>query len=166
MSVKNTSEQKVSLKACDSDKCIEVSLAVAQMSDTVKIMLEDFGNSTETQTIPMTDINYETLSKVVQYCEHHVDDVKPEDEKVNRNNTISEWDQEFYKVDQALLFKIILAANFLHIKSLLELGCKTVANSMKGKSTEELRTMFGIVNDLSLQEQEKIKEEHKWVDEK
>lgn len=37
-------------------------------------------------------------------------------------------------VEMKLLFDIILAANFLDIKPLLDLGCKTVANLIKGKS--------------------------------
>ena len=47
---------------------------------------------------------------------------------------IDEWDQEFCKVDQGTLFELILAANYLDIKPLLDLTCKTVANMIKGLS--------------------------------
>ncbi len=43
------------------------------------------------------------------------------------------------KVDQATLFDLILAANYLNIKSLLDLTCQTVAQMIKGK-TPEVRT--------------------------
>lgn len=46
------------------------------------------------------------------------------------------WDAEFVKVDQSTLFDLILAANYLNIKSLLDLTCQTVAQMIKGKSPE------------------------------
>jgi Skp1 family, dimerisation domain len=41
-------------------------------------------------------------------------------------------DREYINVDQGTLFEIILAANYLDLKGLLDLGCKTVANMIKG----------------------------------
>ena len=47
---------------------------------------------------------------------------------------IDPWDQEFVgqPPDQSSLFELILAANFLDVKPLLDLTCKTVANLIKG----------------------------------
>ena len=42
------------------------------------------------------------------------------------------WDAEFVKVDDETLFNLILAANYLDIKSLLDLTCKAVADEIKG----------------------------------
>lgn len=38
-----------------------------------------------------------------------------------------------------MLFDIILVANYLDIKHLLDIGCKTVTNMIKGKTAEEIR---------------------------
>lgn len=42
------------------------------------------------------------------------------------------------------------ASNYLDIKPLLDVGCKTVANMIKGKSPEEIRKTFNITNDFTL----------------
>ncbi|KAF6172323.1 hypothetical protein GIB67_024945 [Kingdonia uniflora] len=49
------------------------------------------------------------------------------------------WDREFVKTDQITLFEIILAANYMNIKSLLDLTCQAAADMIKYKSPEDLR---------------------------
>jgi len=44
---------------------------------------------------------------------------------------------------KAQIFQIILAANYLDIKSLLHLGCAKIATLIKGKSPEEIKTILG-----------------------
>ena len=45
------------------------------------------------------------------------------------------------------------AANYLDIKSLLDLTCKRVADMIKGKKPEEIRKEFNIVNDFTSEEE-------------
>lgn len=66
---------------------------------------------------------------------------------VPSSEDISDWDRNFINVDKETLFEIINAANYLEVKGLLELGCKTVANMIKGKSVEEMRVILGIPAD-------------------
>ena len=73
------------------------------------------------------------------------------------------WDTEFTKVDQGTLFELILAANYLNIKPLLDLTCATVANMIKGKSPEEIRKTFNIENDFTQEEEEEVKRENQWA---
>lgn len=47
-----------------------------------------------------------------------------------------EWDQKFMQVDH---HEVILAANYMDIKALLNVYCKTVANTIKSKPPEEIR---------------------------
>lgn len=117
----------------------------------------------------------------MEYCEHHRGEPLPaadadtsQDDTRKRTTDISEWDQKFITVDQEMLFEIILAANYLDIKSLLcvapplpsafrsfslpffthsDVGCKTVANMIKGKTPEEIRKLFNIVNDFTPEEE-------------
>ncbi|KAH0512893.1 S-phase kinase-associated protein 1 [Microtus ochrogaster] len=69
--------------------------------------------------------------------------------KKKQTDDIPVWDQEFLKVDQGTLFELILAANYLDIKGLLDVTCKTVANMIKGKTPEEIRKTFNIKNDFT-----------------
>ncbi|KRY08518.1 S-phase kinase-associated protein 1 [Trichinella britovi] len=57
------------------------------------------------------------------------------------------------------------AANYLEIKSLLDVACKTVANMIKGKSPEEIRRTFNIKNDFTPEEEEQIRRENAWCEE-
>ncbi|KAL9264038.1 SKP1-like protein, partial [Drosera capensis] len=56
-----------------------------------------------------------------------------------------------------------LAANYLNIKGLLDLTCQTVADMIKGKTPEEIRTMFNIKNDFTPEEEEEIRRENQWA---
>lgn len=114
--------------------------------------MEDCGmECDEGAVIPVPTVTSETMMIILQWAEHHKNDPEPnpkDDSDPTKNDTISEWDMEFLKLDQSTLFKVILAANYLDIEKLLQLTCKAVANLMKGKSTEEIRETFKIENDL------------------
>ncbi|KAJ3023196.1 hypothetical protein HKX48_003974 [Thoreauomyces humboldtii] len=120
---------------------VSVPMEIACQSVLIKNMLEDVGDS-EDQPIPLPNVSGPILAKVVEYATHHKDDAPQpaEDEvKLRASDDIDEWDREFTNVDQGTLFELILAANYLDMKTLLDLGCKTVANLIKGKSVEEIR---------------------------
>jgi hypothetical protein len=55
------------------------------------------------------------------------------------------------------------AANYLNIKSLLDLTCMTVANMIKGKTPEEIRKTFNIKNDFTPEEEEEVRRENQWA---
>ncbi|KAI1406667.1 E3 ubiquitin ligase SCF complex, Skp subunit [Hypoxylon fuscum] len=149
---------------------IDVEKAVAERSLLIKNMLDDLGPNAEGQTIPIPNVTEPVLRKVIEWCEHHRNDppATNEDESDNRKKTtdIDEWDQKFMQVDQEMLFEIILASNYLDIKALLDVGCKTVANMIKGKSPEEIRKTFNITNDFTPEEEEQIRRENEWAEDR
>ena len=64
------------------------------------------------------------------------------------------------------LFNIVeffQAANYLNIKSLLDLTCQTVADMIKGKTPEEIRKTFNIKNDFTPEEEEEVRRENQWA---
>ncbi|XP_023223040.1 S-phase kinase-associated protein 1-like [Centruroides sculpturatus] len=119
--------------------------------------------------IPLPNVNSVILKKVIQWATYHKDDpLPPEDDenKEKRTDDISSWDADFLKVDQGTLFELILAANYLDIKGLLDVTCKTVANMIKGKTPEEIRKTFNIKNDFTPSEEEQVRKENEWCEEK
>ena len=68
----------------------------------------------------------------------------------------SEWDAAYIAVNQEMLFELIQVANYLDIPSLLDLACAKVAAMIKGKTPEEIRTTFNIVNDFTPEEEAEL----------
>ena len=163
------SGKKVKLQPSDDEKAtVEVPIEAAHMSATIKNMLDDLGEDASGIAIPLHNVTSKVLTKVVEYCTYHVENpVKSDDKKDDKNTAdILPWDQKFCEVDQATLFELILAANYLDIKPLLDLTCKTVANMIKGKTPEEIRKTFNIKNDFTPEEEEKVRKENEWCEER
>jgi len=148
----------------DQNTFLLVPLEAANMSATIKNMLDDLGDDVGEGAIPLHNVTTKILKKVLEYCSHALENpVKPE-EKVSETTT--EWEVKFCGVDQATLFELILAANYLDIKPLLDLTCKSVASMIKGKTPEEIRVTFNIVNDFTPGEEEKVRKENEWCEER
>ncbi|RMJ21478.1 hypothetical protein PHISP_07654 [Aspergillus sp. HF37] len=161
----NGALNKITLTSSDAVD-IFVDRDVAERSVLIKNMLEDLGDSGE--AIPIPNVNAAVLNKVVEWCDHHKHDppsTHDDDDSRRKATDIDEWDQKFMQVDQEMLFEIILAANYLDIKTLLDVGCKTVANMIKGKSPEEIRKTFNIQNDFTPEEEDQIRRENEWAEE-
>lgn len=82
----------------------------------------------------------------------------------NMAEVVQDWYARFVSVEQEVLFELILAANYMDIKPLLDLTCATVASMIKGKTPEEIRKTFNIVNDFTPDEEAQVREENKWCE--
>ncbi|KAF4360929.1 hypothetical protein CsatB_008070 [Cannabis sativa] len=154
-----SSGRKITLKSSDGET-FEVDEAVALESQTIKHMIED---DCADNGIPLPNVTSKILSKVIEYCKKHVEAPKVDDRASSVDDELKSWDTDFVKVDQATLFDLILAANYLNIKSLLDLTCQTVADMIKGKTPEEIRKTFNIKNDFTPEEEEEVRRENQWA---
>ena len=160
----------IQLQSSDGE-IFKVDVEIAKQSVTIKTMLEDLGmdDAGEEEVVPLPNVNAAILKKVIQWAQYHKDDPPPpedDENKEKRTDDISSWDSDFLKVDQGTLFELILAAKYLDIKGLLDLTCKTVANMIKGKTPEESRKTFNIKNDFTPSEEEQVRKENEWCEEK
>jgi len=154
----------------------KVSREAAKMSGLIKDMLEDQSEGDQT-IIPVPNVTGKTLKYVVEYINyHHAARAEPIEKplKGRIDDVICEWDKTFLFTDlvkdhdekqHELLIDVIMAANFLNVKDLLELTCACVASMIKGKTPEQIRALFNIENDFTPEEEEKIREENRWCEE-
>ncbi|KAJ8767011.1 hypothetical protein K2173_012520 [Erythroxylum novogranatense] len=159
--------KKIILKSSDGET-FEIEQSVAVESQTIKHMIEDGCADSE---IPLPNVTGAILARVIEYCKKHVyAAVEKEKEKdssssasASSDEALKTWDADFVKVDQNTLFDLILAANYLNIKGLLDLTCQTVADMIKGKTPEEIRKTFNIKNDFTPEEEEEVRRENQWA---
>ncbi|VYS69012.1 unnamed protein product [Arabidopsis thaliana] len=165
--------RKITLKSSDGEN-FEIDEAVALESQTIKHMIED--DCTD-NGIPLPNVTSKILSKVIEYCKRHVEAAEKSETTADAagatttttvasgssDEDLKTWDSEFIKVDQGTLFDLILAANYLNIKGLLDLTCQTVADMIKGKTPEEIRKTFNIKNDFTPEEEEEVRRENQWA---
>ena len=96
-----------------------------------------FIDSGAEEDIPLPNVKSAILKKIIDYCKHAKDSPPTEIEKplksANMQDVVADkWYATFIEVEQEILFELILAANYMDIKPLLELGCASVAAMMKG----------------------------------
>jgi len=163
---------------CGSSKVFQVEIGAISKSVIVKAMLDDLGMgqdpsiAVEKEVIPLPNISEPCMEKVIEWCELHKDDPPPpppapgEEDLMIFNDEISDPDKEFLKMEDSVLFDLILAANYLDIKGLLDLTTTHVAHMIvEARTPEGIRKRFNIKNDLTPEDLKKIEEEAlTWLD--
>nr|XP_043068043.1 S-phase kinase-associated protein 1-like [Drosophila bipectinata] len=162
-------------------KIFDTDIEIVKCSGTIKTMLERCGMEDDENTIvPLPNVSSTILRKVLEWARYHKNDPKPKEDdesknrpmpkegyesKVERTDDIMPWDADFLKVDQGTFFELTMAANYLNIKGLQELTCKTLANMIKGKTPEEIRLTLNIKKEITPDEEEQLRNENEWSEE-
>lgn len=183
-----TTDTKVVLISSDGDE-FPVDMKVAEKSIFIKSLVNNLSNKKddddddddddsdeddedkedEVLRINVQNVRSAVLKLIIQWCEHYRDvDFKDDeqDEDAKKSAPANDYDKKFLNVDQEMLYEIILGANYLNIKPLLNAGCKEVAEMIRGKSPDEIRKTFNIVNDFSPEEERAIKRENEWAEDR
>jgi S-phase kinase-associated protein 1 len=141
---------------------ITVERRIAECSIVIRDMISDLGDLDE--PIPISDTEESVLRKVLEWCAYHQNDPAPTTEGRNPITSIPDWDQKFMaELDSDMLHRVIKAANYLEINLLIEIGCKTVADMIKGKSSEDIRQILDVENDFTPEEEARIHRDNEWV---
>lgn len=139
------------------NQVFKVAPDVAFLCAVIKASVEDAGNADD--PVPLPNVSGQTLDKVIEYCRYHVEANKQDSSgrPAKDQAEVDEWDAMFIdRDDQAMMFDIMLAANYLNLKSLLDLTARTVASMIKDMSSEGIRKLFNLENDFLPEEQEEI----------
>lgn len=168
-------EQEKSLKGnkmaiCSDGVRVELSDYVIRRSRLLRKLFKYSNEDGEDIEFPFTS---RILKLIIQYCDYYgrnpdkeIDDQHEEDaKKFILVNNIDDWAREFFK-DMTVedLKEFIQAAHFLADYALQSNSTKfLVVTRIKGKTAEEIREAFGLVDDLTSEEKSKITEMMKWA---
>ena len=147
-----------------------VSKGCARQSKLFSVLLDADKLNTREIAVPVRNTTLMIVELIIQYMEfHEYAPPIPMDKPFTGNleNLIDSWDYTFLKKHllpdatkgMELLLEMIKSANYFGIDTLVDLSCAAVASHMKGKSTEELRSMFHLADDLTPDEKKRFREE-------
>lgn len=156
----------VLISSDDEPQEFKTTIGVVKWSGTINNLIADCGIDTK---IPL-HVEGRILQKVLAFLKHRAENFRqlPTEGASTAGaapQEPSEWDCAFCdQLDDNELYPLILAANFLAVTCLLEAATKTVAGTIKGKTTEEIRERHNIVNDFTAEEEEEIRKENAWCE--
>ena len=154
---------------------------VIQKSQTIKTMIEDLGidqDSMGEDTIPLSneEVTSEVFEKVLEWLEHDRGNAIPidvddddEDDLFKTHTPIAlehldAWQQKYINIPVPKMFPLLICANFLEIRGLLDLMAKAVALQMQGKTVEEMRKNLDLPDpNWTEEELKKLREESAWA---
>lgn len=142
-----------------------VKRAAVMKSELIESILQD--DTDDTPEIPVLNVDKETMQKVIAFLDHHLTDPMAVIEKPLKTNDIvaivGKWDADFVDLEKDALFKLILAANYLAIPTLLDLTICKLACMVKGKEPEEVKKMFNIDQNVTPEEEKLVREQNGWI---
>lgn len=162
-----------------------VPAAALALSATIKGLLDDgvrvMGSTTTTTTttIPLPNVTRPQLDLIVSYCLAHGGGTGdsgspgrnppfPVGGAARRRGTAAVTDDNDSAFlasipDTATLVDLMSAVSYLDVTPLSQLLCRHLATLVRDKSTEEIREMLGIENDLSPEEEADIQRDIRWL---
>jgi len=125
-----------------------ISKEAACKSIVINNMLETLDETNE--PIPLTQecCTNENLHKVlifldyIHYNQNETDALQVWVDSKGYTGGQPEWFKEYIDVSQNILFNILLIADFLDIKILIDFACLTIANQIKRMSPDEIQQVF------------------------
>jgi S-phase kinase-associated protein 1 len=119
--------------------------------------------------VPISNVDSETMDKVVEYLEYHVDNPMTTIPKpipcCDVERIVGKWDADYIDMDVShpKFTKLTLAANFLNCKPLLDLCMCQLASKIKDKELAEVREILNIRHEIPNEEEKKIRQANPWI---
>lgn len=160
----DASSSKITLSVASEDgDSVEksVSLQAAKKSKMLSGLLE-FSTDGASEAICLPNVTAETMERVIRFLEHMCESTagEPAGDSVD----LTEWERNFCNENDGHLLELADAADYLDCERLLDVVATRIAEECLNKTPDEIRQRFGIVNNLTPEQLEKIKEEMGWID--
>lgn len=149
---------QLTLLSSDNQRFAVPTGVIAPSCKTIRNLLDDI-DDVATAVIPLPNVSGNILAMVIEYCNGTSD--FPEGSTVDKEGFEKRFKEGL--TEQSDLFDLIMAANYLDLRPLLDLTCQMVADMIKGKTTEELRQTFDITNDFTPEEEERVRRQNEWA---
>ena len=159
----------IKLKSLVDGKSVEILREAIERSEILKGMAQDYPDSSE---LEVKSVSSDDLLKIKEYLEHYVKEEPKEVERPLRSKDFKECVNEFdYQFVSKLenydkLKSLILSANFLNIKPLINLLSANIAHKIKGINTSMIRSVFNIEEDLNEEEQKQFDDDKAFLEKK
>ncbi|KLO04431.1 E3 ubiquitin ligase SCF complex, Skp subunit [Schizopora paradoxa] len=150
----------IKLLPSDGIEPLLVEWEIAARMRILKNMIEDVGFLDE--AIPLPNVQGYVLKIILDYCEmHRTDD---DSELIIETLEMDERDREFIERHVKHIYRIMLAADYLEVQSLIDLASKFIANRIRGKTPKQNREFFRIESDFNAEEARQIMKENGWTE--
>jgi len=143
----------VTLRTNDNEE-FKLDKTVAVKSEIIKNIVQDIDCTSN--VIPLFNVDGKTMTTVVKYWKKHSEEGVTEDQLKN-------FDQDFLKMSHSELLGVVLATRYLDDKQLKKVIIQEFADRITGKTLEEIREVYGIVNDYTPEEEEQVHRENVWA---
>ena len=159
----------IKLKSLVDGKSVEILREAIERSEILKGMAQDYPDSSE---LEVKSVSSDDLLKIKEYLEHYIKEEPKEVERPFRSKDFKECVNEFdYQFISKLenydkLKSLILSANFLNIKPLINLLSANIAHKIKGINTSMIRSVFNIEEDLNEDEQKQFDDDKAFLEKK
>ncbi|TKY49426.1 SKP protein 14 [Spatholobus suberectus] len=151
---KGEETKKVKVKTAD-DVSFEVEPSIVKEMETVQSFI-DANGADASVVIPLPNVASRHLGRIIEYCSEHC--------RAAGTGSLKEFDERFLEeLSPEELKELLLAANYLDIKILLDFLSNSIADLIENKSPEFVRNFFDIINDYTLEEEARIRDANAWA---
>ncbi|KAH0773451.1 hypothetical protein KY290_010588 [Solanum tuberosum] len=145
-----SSEKLITLKTSNGEE-FKLDEAIVVRSEVIKNIVQDVDCTSN--AIPLFNIDGKSMTTMVKYWKTRWEEGVTEDQLKN-------FDQDFLKMSHSELLGVVLAARYLDDKQLKKVIIQEFVHRITGKTLEEIREVYGILNDYTPEEEEEIRREY------
>lgn len=116
------------------------------------------------------NVDKETLGTILEWCGRHVEKAFPELEKPLKSTKLTECgiteedDKWIHEFEYETLQRIIDAANYMGINSLLTLCAARCALWFRGRTPTDIKNFFGVKRDFTNDEEAEVRAKYPWAE--